>query len=202
MKLMSRRGLTMAAVAVLALAPVQSALAGSNGDPDVGDAAGDANALSVQNAKLATPPASVAAFDVLSVWFSGGGAINLRLAEAPAPTGLYIVAFDAPGCTMPPAAPPPADTSAAADNHPASGVGVALDIKATIGSAYYVCNVSGNSWGVTYIPYRVSGNTITFTIPSSGPLRPGSGISNPYAMTAAGPSALVDMTFRGRAAVL
>jgi hypothetical protein len=202
MKLMSRAGLTAGAVAAaLLIMPLQSANAGSAADPDVTDAPGDANAASVQNAKLATPPASAAQFDVLSVWFSGGGAVNLKLATAPTGEGLYVVAFDAPGCTMPPPGPPSA-TNAALDDHPASGVGLAFDLKANVGSAYYVCNTSGNTWGVTYVGYRINGNTITFNIPSSGHLVPGMGISHPYAMSAAGPSVLVDITPRGRNAVL
>lgn len=194
------RALTALVAAVLAVGPAQSALAGSDADPDVQDAAGDANALAVQNAKLASPPASAAPYDILSAWF-GGGTVSIRLAGPPAPTGLYIAAFNAPGCSMPPPGPPSA-TSAVLDDHPPSGVGLALDLKGSIGNAYYVCNVSGSTWGVTYVPYRLTGNTITFTIPAGGKLQPGAFLSNTYAMSAAGPSVLMDITPIGRNAVL
>jgi hypothetical protein len=190
----------MAAAVALALAPAHSALAGTAAAPEVQDAAGDANALAVQNAKLATSPASVAAYDILSVWFSGSGNVNLRLAAAPAPVGLYVVAFNAPGCTVPDSGPSP--TAAVLDDHPVSGVGLALDLKSSIGQAYYVCNVSGNDWGVTYVPYSLTGNTITFKIPQSGHLVPGAAITRPYAMSAVATEALVDITPRGSNAVL
>jgi hypothetical protein len=197
-----KRTMTIAVAALLALGPAHTALAGSSTDYDVNDAAGDANALSVQNAKLSTAPASVAAYDILGVWFGGGGSVNVRLATTPGPVGLYVVAFDAPGCTLPPSAPLPVSTSAAVDDHPGSGVGLALDLKSSVGNAYYVCNVSGNTWGVTYVSYHLSGNTITFNIPAGGHLQVGATISHPYAMSAIATEALVDITPVGRNAVL
>jgi hypothetical protein len=198
---LGKRPLVLAAsAACLVVGVIPAARAGTSTDPEVKDMAGDANVVSTYRSAAAVPPASVAGFDIVSAWF-GGGKVSLRLAAAPADVGIFLVGFDAPGCTLADPAPGPVTLPVQVlDAHPTRGVGLILNRQGGTASqvAYYQCNVANNTWGAVQVPVQVVGDTITWTIPAGGHIGPGTAASKPYAITAATPFNFVDITDTGR----
>jgi hypothetical protein len=188
----------MAAAAFIALLPLGPASAGTADDPEVTDPVGDANVLSVQRSDVAAP-ISADGFDITKAWFAGNGVVTIELAGLVPISGTFAVQFDTAGCVYPTSEPLAVDPPV--DQHVSRGVSLALDLKPpAYTTAYYLCNAD-SSLPLTAVSYRISGRTITLTVPRSGWLRAGAPIIAPFAYSVLGyPN--VDITAAGRDAVL